>query len=214
MLDGSRQQGPFFGTCLLRHVASHDPETTRFIGLLGDTRSRVSRTRGKRHRSAGRSGCELLALLVLIGLASAAVVVYWPRPRPVTAIARAADKAKPEIAVLLREINDVALDLMAAYPESRGSVRCHGPPALPLRRIAGGGQLLEPGPGTEPAVLSRLPFDRAALPGSGRTREVGGVFPQGPGVGTRFAGLLRRTGAGIAGQRQGRGRHRCPAERI
>ena len=59
-----------------------------------------------------------LALVVLVGLAIATVVVYWPQPRPVTAIELAAEKAKPEIAPLLREINTVALDVIEAYPES------------------------------------------------------------------------------------------------
>lgn len=59
-----------------------------------------------------------LALCVLVSLSAVTVIVYWPQPRPETAIAVAANKAKPEIAPLLREINDVALDVIEAYPES------------------------------------------------------------------------------------------------
>jgi hypothetical protein len=51
---------------------------------------------------------RLLALFALASLIVTLVVLRWPKPRPQTAIAKAAENATPEIAALLREINDVA----------------------------------------------------------------------------------------------------------
>jgi tetratricopeptide (TPR) repeat protein len=65
-----------------------------------------------------RHGVLWLALLVLASLTVTLVVIRWPKPRPQTAIAKAAENATPEIAELLREINDVACDLIEQYPDN------------------------------------------------------------------------------------------------
>lgn len=61
---------------------------------------------------------RVTAVLVLLVLAAALAWVRWPQGRAETAIARAADKATPQIAPLLREINDVACTLVERYPDS------------------------------------------------------------------------------------------------
>jgi len=62
-------------------------------------------------------GVAVLACLVV-----ALVVLNWPRPRPKTAIAEAAEHATPEIAALLLEINEVACDLVEQYPNDASAV--------------------------------------------------------------------------------------------
>lgn len=58
-------------------------------------------------------------ILVFLGILIAALVwTYRPRPRPETAITLAADRAEPEVAALLHQINDVVCTLVEQYPES------------------------------------------------------------------------------------------------
>ena len=59
-----------------------------------------------------------LALVVLAGLIATLIFVRLPKRREETAIARAANNATPDIAVLLREINDVGCSLVEEYPDS------------------------------------------------------------------------------------------------
>ena len=61
---------------------------------------------------------RLLALGILAALIVAVVLTYRKTPRPQTAIALAAEKAEPEVAQLLRAIDDVACSLIEQYPES------------------------------------------------------------------------------------------------
>jgi tetratricopeptide (TPR) repeat protein len=52
-----------------------------------------------------------------MGLMAALVFVRWPQRREETAIARAAKNTTPEVAELLREINDVACTVVERYPD-------------------------------------------------------------------------------------------------
>ncbi len=61
---------------------------------------------------------RIVALLVLAGLIVTLVLVNRKEPRPKTAIALEADESTPEMAALLREIDELANSLVEQFPES------------------------------------------------------------------------------------------------
>lgn len=60
---------------------------------------------------------RVLALVILACLLVALIFTYWPKSRSSSAIALAAEKSKPEIAAVLREIDDVVRALVERYPD-------------------------------------------------------------------------------------------------